>query len=71
MCGHIYGATLPGIVQARGPAIKASLVPFSPTSAPDDALLRRSLYNAWGTELLLASSYEWLDDDDLIRINNC
>ena len=71
MCGHIHGRRLPHNMQVRASEIRASLVRFATAGPPDQELLKRSLHNAWGTELLLASSYEWLDDDDLIRINNC
>jgi hypothetical protein len=42
----------------------------TPRGSPDLAAVRRSLSNAWGTELLLALSREYATEDELIRIAN-
>jgi hypothetical protein len=42
----------------------------TPRGRPDLTAVRRSLTNAWGTELLLALSREYATEDDLVRIAN-
>src|SRR6266545_354372 len=41
-----------------------------PHGGPDLAGVRRSLANAWGTELLLGLSREYAVEDDLVRLAN-
>lgn len=71
MCGQAGSRQLPHNMQVRAQDVKSRLVMLTSVAPPDIDAVRRSLHNAWGTELLLASSYEWLEEDDLIRINNC
>src|SRR3954468_14428334 len=39
-------------------------------SLPQPAEARRSLQNAWSTELLLALTHEHLTDDEVVRLSN-
>lgn len=56
---------------SQGEKVLASpTMAYAPHGKPDLAAVRRSLANAWGTELLLALSREYAVEDELIRVAN-
>jgi len=57
-------AGLLGRIQAAG------LCQGQPRQQIDRPALRRSLHNAWGTELLIAAGEQWLQDEEIIAVSN-
>ena len=54
----------------RDAVLASSTLQDTPQGPPNLAAVRRSLSNAWGTELLLALSREYAVEDELIRLAN-
>jgi hypothetical protein len=54
----------------RAAALASTSLHDKPHGGPDLAGVRRSLANAWGTELLLGLSREYAVEDDLVRLAN-
>jgi hypothetical protein len=73
LAGH---STLPKVSRGRAMAVQKAAVLASsslndkPRGTPDLAGVRRSLANAWGTELLVGLSREYASEDELIRLAN-
>ncbi|MBP6943705.1 MAG: hypothetical protein KBB79_02350 [Candidatus Omnitrophica bacterium] len=50
--------------------ITPGVLPGSNKFLRDEDQIRRSMYNAWGTEFLIISSMHFISEDELIRISN-
>jgi hypothetical protein len=54
----------------RAAVLASTSLHDTPHGGPDLAGVRRSLANAWGTELLLGLSRQYAVEDDLVRLAN-